>query len=189
MDSTGDCPDQARECPMRVLLAVHGHEPDDWTTRACRLASGWRDARLRVLALTDVSCPPFTSLIGPARRLYASACSVRVQDQEQRVQRVVDRVVHALPCQVEVVRERYSAGGFVGAIVEHAMTWAAEVVVLAAPTTAWGWVAHQRLLHHAGCAVLAIPRVTATERRARRRSAPRVEVPGGLQPAGADRPV
>jgi len=50
----------------------------------CRFASGCRNARLRVLALIDVSCPPFTSLIGPARRLYASARSVHAH-REQRV--------------------------------------------------------------------------------------------------------
>ena len=42
---------------LRVLLAVHGHEPTEWGTRACRVISEWKEARIRVLGVVDVPWP------------------------------------------------------------------------------------------------------------------------------------
>jgi len=51
--------------PLRVLLAVHGHEPTEWTQAVCRVVSGWTNASVRVLGVVDVPSPPFTSLLPP----------------------------------------------------------------------------------------------------------------------------
>jgi hypothetical protein len=80
MDGSIDTCHQSEEASLRVLLAVHGHEPAEWTIRACRVVTGWKNARVRVLGIVNVPNPPFTSLIPPARRLYATARSAWRED-------------------------------------------------------------------------------------------------------------
>jgi nucleotide-binding universal stress UspA family protein len=154
-----------RDMPLRVLFVVHGHETAEWTLRACRLVSELRDARVRLLAVANIRCPSLTSLISPTRRPRAEAQSAWSQNEEQRVEQAVDRVLRTLSRQIEVVRDRPSARGVVGTIVEHAMDWAADLVVCGAPipmAKAWVWPGpvHERVLRGAACAVLAIPPVT-----------------------------
>ncbi len=178
MGGTVDDRNRSGDVPVRVLLAVHGHEPAEWAIRACRLVSEWRDARVRVLALVDVTCPPFTSLISPARRLYAAARSAWINDEERRTEEAVDRVLRALSRPVEVVRDRSSAEGRARTIVRHAMTWAADVVVVATPismTQWWVWPrpVQQDVPREVACAVLAIPPATVPRSTGRRFSLPR----------------
>ncbi|MGH7368065.1 MAG: universal stress protein [Candidatus Rokuibacteriota bacterium] len=184
---------QSGEIPLRVLFAVHGHESAEWTTRACQLVSGWKGARVRVLALVDAPRPPFTSLIAPARRLYAAARSAWRQEEEQRVMGVVDRVSQALSRQLEVVRDESTTGGLAGTIVEHAMDWPADVIVMAAPVRGaqwWVWPGpvQERVLRQVDCAVLAIPSAAAPHGIGRRLGAPRA-IASGLGSAVADRTV
>ncbi|MGH7302784.1 MAG: hypothetical protein ACRELZ_05805 [Candidatus Rokuibacteriota bacterium] len=148
--------------PLRVLLAVHGHEPGEWVTRACRLVSGWSPVTIRVLAVFEVPSPPFTSVVAPARRLYAAARNAWKEIEEERVKGAVERVLPALSGDVEVVREEASPGGLGDLIVEHALAWSADVVAVAAPrrmSLPWLWPGpvHERLLRCGVGAVLAIP--------------------------------
>jgi len=85
-------PGEPMNVSLRVLLAVHGHEPTEWATRACRVVSEWKDARIRLLGVVDVPSPPLTSVITPARRLYAAARSAWRDDEAQRVQAAVGRL-------------------------------------------------------------------------------------------------
>jgi len=152
------------EVPLRVLLAVHGHEPTEWATRACRVISEWNHARIRVLGVVDVPGPPLTSLIPPARRLYAAARSAWRNDETRRVQGAIDRVTRTLSRDVEVACRPSSPRGFAHTIVDDASGWAADVIVVAAPTLLSGFwwrpgPAHERLLRHGTGAVLAIPAV------------------------------
>jgi nucleotide-binding universal stress UspA family protein len=157
----------AGDVPLRVLLAVQGHETAEWTTRACRLVSEWKHANVRVLGLADASCPPFTSLIPQARRLHAAARAAWIDAEEQRVQRVLDRVLRAFSRPIDVVRDRSSAGERAGVIVEHAARWAADVVVVAtSPAGA------PRILCDGVCAVLAIPAAPPRRATGRRFSLP-----------------
>ena len=153
----------AGEVPLRVLVLLHGHETAEWTMRACRLVSEWRDANVRVLGLVDINCPPFTSVLPPARRLYAAARAEWVNAEEQRVQRAVDRVLKTWSRPIEVVRDRASASGRAEVIVEHAASWAADVVVVAEPP-----VVAPLALREIGCAVLTVPAATPSRARGRR---------------------
>src|SRR5262249_17915508 len=88
---------------LRVLLAVHGHEPTEWGTRACRVISEWKEARRRVVGVVDVPRPPLTSVMPRARRLYSAARNAWRNDEARRVQGAIDRVTRML------LRRLYSA--------------------------------------------------------------------------------
>ena len=182
--------DQLQDVPLRVLFALHGHEPAEWMGRACRLVSAWSNVRVRVLGVVDVPSPPFTSLIPPARRLYIAAREAWSQDEGQRVQAAIDRLVSTLGCQAEVVREPSSGRGLAHTIDEHAMGWRADVILVAAPTRlsqSWMWPGpvHDRLLRRAAGAVLAVP-VAPRARRVGRvlRMAHVIRVARTIAPAG-----
>jgi len=169
---------------LRVLLAVHGHEPTEWGTRACRVISEWKEARIRVLGVVDVPSPPLTSVMPRARRLYAAARNAWRNDEARRVQGAIDRVTRMLPRDVEVVCRQSSPRGFAHTIVDDASGWAADVIVVAAPTPMSGswWrpgPAHDRLLRHGTGAVLAIPTVVEPRSTARVIRLPRA-IPSGL---------
>jgi len=145
---------------LRVLLAVHGQEPTEWGTRACRVISEWKEARIRVLGVVDVPSPPLTSVMPRARRLYAAARNAWRNDEARRVQGAIDRVTRMLP---------------------------RDVIVVAAPTPMSGswWrpgPAHDRLLRHGTGAVLAIPTVVEPRPTARVIRLPRA-IPSGLRTA------
>src|SRR5262245_19381970 len=157
---------------LRVLLAVHGHEPTEWATRACRVISDLKEARVRVLGVVDVPSPPLTSVIPPARRLYGAARSAWGADEARRVQGAIDRVTRMLSRDVEVVCCQSSPRGFAQTIVDDALGWAADVIVVAAPAPMSGswWrpgPAHERLLRRGTGAVLAIPTILEPRRTAR----------------------
>ena len=173
---------------LRVLLAVHGHEPTEWATRACRVVLEWKDARVRVFGVVDVPSPPLTSLIPPARRLYAAARNAWRDEEELRVQEAIDRVMRTLSRNVDVVCRQASPGGYASTIADEALGWAADVIVVAAPTPLSGswWrpsPAHELLLRHGTGAVLAIPTVPEPRRTARVILLPRA-IPSAMWPAG-----
>ena len=76
--------------PSRVLIAVHGFEPASWAADAARTISMWRSPELRLLIVPCVPSPPFTSLTPIARRAYADARAVWIQEEERRLTRIVD---------------------------------------------------------------------------------------------------
>ena len=163
MSAHVDDRNHAGEVPLRVLVLVQGRETAEWTLRACRLVSEWTGANVRVLGLADVTSPPFTSVIPPARRLYAAARAAWIDAEEQRVQQIVDRVVSTWSRPIDVVRDRALASGRADAIAEHAAGWGADVVVVAEPP-----VVAPLVLREVGCAVLAIPAAAPPRSRGRR---------------------
>jgi nucleotide-binding universal stress UspA family protein len=161
-----------------VLLAVHGHEPPGWGAEACRVVSGWGSLTVRVLAVLDIPCPPFTSLTSFARDAYRGARTAWQAHEQRRIQAVLDGLAGVLPPGAEMVRAPSMRGDLARTIAEHARRWAADVVVIGAPRPglrAWLWPGpvHERLLHRIGCAVMITPSPAAVpRRRVRRLTAP-----------------
>jgi nucleotide-binding universal stress UspA family protein len=151
-------PDRSRP-PTRVLLAVHGGEPAGWAREARRSVARWAQPSVRVLGLIGVPCPPFTSLIPVAARRYRAARSAWEDAERKRVQRVIDEIAPALPAGADVVWATVSYGDPGRAIAEHACTWGADVLLLAAAPAAGLWLGtvHDRVLRRARCPVLVTP--------------------------------
>jgi nucleotide-binding universal stress UspA family protein len=143
----------------RALLAVHGGEPVGWGRETRRIVAMWAKPSVRVLAVIAVPCPPFTSLIPPAARMYRTARAAWRAAEEQRVQRVIDDIAPALPHDPDVVWVTVSYGDPGRTIAEHARAWAADVVLMAVTPSAGFWLGtvHDRVVRRAGCPVLLMP--------------------------------
>jgi nucleotide-binding universal stress UspA family protein len=153
-------PDRDRPAgPTRVLLAVHGGEPDGWARETRRSIAMWATPSVRILAVPAVPCPPFTALIPPAARLYRAARAAWRDAEAQRVQRVIDEVAPALPGDAQVVWAPVSYGDRGRTIAEHARRWPADVLLMAVTPAPGLWLrgVHDRVLRHAGCPVLLTP--------------------------------
>jgi nucleotide-binding universal stress UspA family protein len=177
--------------PLRVLLAVHGHEPTEWTRAICRVVSGWTNASVRVLGVVDVPSPPFTSLLPPARRFYDAARSAWRREGEPRVRAAADRLARILGPTVEVECKDSSPQGLADTIADDARGWAADVIVVAASAPmSRSWLCqgpvHERLLRLGVCAVLAVPAVSEPRPARRLVRLPRPITPV-LRPAPAAR--
>ena len=177
--------------PLRVLLAVHGHEPTEWKQVVCWVVSGWTNASVRVLGVVDVPSPPFTSLLPPARRSYDAARSAWRRDGEPRVRAAADRLARTLGPTVEVECKDSSPQGLADTIADHARGWAADVIVVAASAPmSRSWLCqgpvHERLLRLGVCAVLAVPAVSEPRPAGRLVRLPRAITPV-LRPAPAAR--
>src|SRR5262245_22452380 len=185
--------ERTSDVPLRVLLAVHGHEPTEWATRACRVVSPWNGATVRVLGVVDVPRQPFTSLIPSARRLYAAAYHAWEAEEEARVQGAIDRITRTLSRDVEMVCRQSLPRGIAQTIADDARAWAADVVVVAAPTPLTrSWLrpgpVHGQLLRHNLGAVLAIPAVPDQRRLGRVVRLPRA-FPSALRTAPESRRI
>jgi nucleotide-binding universal stress UspA family protein len=170
-----------RQEPLRVVVAVHGYEPDGWARDAARVVSLWTRTWLRVLAVRDVPAPPSTSLIGA--RMYRGARDEWARQDEARLRPHVDGLTAVLPRDAEVRLVTAIGGSLPRTIAAHANAWEADVVVVGPPapglrTQLWPGRVHEQLLRCAGCAVL----ITAASGDARQRRARLVPVP---QPAAA----
>ncbi len=145
--------------PPRVLLAVHGGEPDGWGRETYRTVALWSKPSIRILAVLAVPSPPFTSLIPPAARMYRAARAAWRDIEEKRVQRVIDELAPMLPGAGDVVWAPVSHGDAGRTIAEHARAWAADVLLMAVTPAAGLWfrAVHERVVRHAGCPVLLTP--------------------------------
>ncbi|HXD96290.1 MAG TPA: hypothetical protein VN646_07090 [Candidatus Acidoferrum sp.] len=143
----------------RVLLAVHGGEPEGWGRESRRIIAMWAKPSVRILAVLAVPSPPFTSLIPPAARMYRAARAAWRAAEEQRVRRVIDDIAPASPHDPDVVWAPVSYSDAGRTIAEHARVWAADVLVMAVTPSAGFWLRtlHDRVVRHAGCAVLLTP--------------------------------
>ena len=182
---------QMDQDPLRVLLAVHGDEPTEWTSAVGRIVSGWTNASIRVLGIVDTPRPPFTSLLPPARRFYDAARSAWRRDGEPRVRAAIEQLTRTLGRSVEVECRDSSPQGLADTIAEHALGWEADVVVVAAPTPmSRVWLCHgpvhERLLRLGVCAVLAVSAIPDPRRTGRVIRLPRAITPI-LRPAHAAR--
>ena len=145
--------------PTRVLLVVHGGEPDGWGRETSRTVAMWARPSVRILAVLAVPCPPFTSLIPPAARMYRAARAAWRDAEQKRLQRVIDQLAPALPGDCDVLWAPVSCGDPGHTIAAHARAWAADVLLMAV-TPAAGLrrgAVHERVVRHAGCPVLLTP--------------------------------
>ena len=147
--------------PSRVLVAVHGYEPDGWARDACRVVPPGAGL-VRLLVVLDVIAPAFTSLLPTARRRYGAALVQGERDEEARSRPVVDEMLAALPRLPEVVRLVATRSDPARAIARHAADWLADVVIVGrdrrprAMQALLGAV-HERVVRFAPCAVLVPP--------------------------------
>jgi nucleotide-binding universal stress UspA family protein len=149
--------------PARVLIAVHGGEPDGWAPAVRRALGTWptRCVRPRILATVTVPRPPFTSLLPAAARRYAGA-RVAWRDAERlRLESIVESL--GLPTPDVVWRE---AEDPVTVIVDHASAWPADVLLMAADRSplAWAGAIHHRVMRRVPCPVLLTPARPAPRR-------------------------
>jgi nucleotide-binding universal stress UspA family protein len=169
---------------LRVLVAVHGYEPDGWAADTGRAVSRWGEPVVRVLDVLDVRCPPLTSPGPYARTLYRAAMAAATREAEGRTRAAVDALAAMLPRITEVVRVPHGRGPLGWTIAEHANDWGADVVVVGAPagrSGSWRWPGPvpRQVIERARCAVLVtvppappskrlfvVPRVAAAGRRA-----------------------
>jgi nucleotide-binding universal stress UspA family protein len=150
---------KAGAVPLRVLVAVHGYELPGWANETCRVLSTFTGSSTRVVAVLDVPSPPFTSLIGAARRAYDAARALTVEDERGRLQAALDALMPGLPRDADVVRVAADRSDLALTIAGAARAWPADVVVVGGPAPGPGaWLrpgpVHERLLRLAGCAVL-----------------------------------
>lgn len=145
--------------PIRVLLAVHGSEPEGWARETRRIMAMWARPSVRILAVVAVPCPPFTSLIPPAARRYRASRTAWRAAEEKRLQRVIDELAPGIPGACDVVWAPVSYGDPGRAIAEHARAWEADVLLMAVSPVAGLWLGarHERVVRHAGCSVLLTP--------------------------------
>jgi nucleotide-binding universal stress UspA family protein len=143
----------------RVLLAVHGGEPEGWGREMRRTVALWANPSVRILAVLAVPCPPFTSLIPPAARMYRAARAAWRAAEEKRVQRAIDEITPALPRDPDIVWATVSYADPGRTIAEHARAWAADVLLMAVTPAAGLWLGavHDRVIRRAGCPVLLTP--------------------------------
>jgi nucleotide-binding universal stress UspA family protein len=150
---------EARTRPARVMIAVHGGEPAGWGPSARRVVSSWTRPSIRILAVVTVPCPPFTSLIPPAARMYRAARATWEAAERERVQRVIDDVARAPLHDAEIAWLPVSYADPGRAIAEHARRWAADVLLVAGfPATGlWRGGVYDPVLRRAPCPVLVAP--------------------------------
>lgn len=149
------------DSPLRVLVAVHGHEMPGWAPAACRLVSTWAEPSLRLLEVLDVPRPPFTSLTGMARAAYGAARARWAELERGRVQPAVEGLRAGLRADAEVASVEATHGDLARAIAEAASAWPADVVVVGPPAPGpRSWVrtgpVHERLVRLAPCTVIVI---------------------------------
>ena len=147
---------------VKILIAVHGHEPAGWVREVPRLVAAHGFALLRLLMVLDVPPVAFTSLLPAARRRFNAALAETRRLEEQRVSATVGELINALPFPPEVRRLRVWQSDAGRGIVAHAALWPADVVIVGrdgrsrlqraalAPV-------HERVVRLAECAVLVAP--------------------------------
>lgn len=155
--------------PIRLLLALHGHEPDTWAADLARVLVTWPPPSVRVVAVGDGTSPAFTSLTPAARRMYAVARAAWREDAERRLDAALERLAPLLPPVTAIVRTLAPAGEVARVVAAHAAEWPADIVVVGAPApglSGWLWPGpvHRDILGLTACPVL----VTALPRRSPR---------------------
>jgi nucleotide-binding universal stress UspA family protein len=147
------------EQSIRVLIAVHGYEPEGWASETGRVVSRWGEPIVRVLGVLDVPCPPLTSPAPFARRLYSAARAAASHDAEQRTEGAVATLAATLPRGTAIVRVPLVPGPLGCTIAEHANDWGPDVVVVGAPgpgfrSRLWPGPVPQQVLQRIQCAIL-----------------------------------
>jgi len=158
---------------MRILVAVHGHEPPNWARELPGVLPLSPGAVVRALAVIDVPAPAFTSLTPCARRAYRAALAAWREEEETRTRASLDTMAQALPRGAETVWAQAARQGPARTIVEHATAWLAELLVVGRDTRprlerlVLGSI-HRVVVRDAPCGVLVWPRCEAEATRSGR---------------------
>ena len=81
--------------------------------------------------IAGLSFPPRTAFGPLARRMYQQAMAYWNQEQECRIQHLIDEIVPRLPDDVEVVRLRYPARRLGEAVMDQMISWQADAILMA----------------------------------------------------------
>ena len=147
---------------IRVLVTVHGYEPDGWAREVPRSIAVHAPTELRVLVIEDVPPVAFTSLLPPARHRFQTALAASRRADHEAVLATVTEILMALPVRPKVLNVRTRRSDLGRTIVDHAAHWPAHVIIVgrdARPRlhrTVLGAV-HERVVRLASCAVLVTP--------------------------------
>ena len=158
--------------PVKILIAVHGHEPIGWVSEVPRLVAAHGFALCRVLMVLDTPAVAFTSVLPAARRRFAAALAESRRLDEQRVSATVGALIRSLPFPPEVRRVRVWRADPGRRIVAHAALYPADVVIVgrdARSRLQRGGLTpvHERVVRLAGCAVLVAPATLVSRTRLR----------------------
>jgi nucleotide-binding universal stress UspA family protein len=153
------------EPAQRILIAIHGHEPDGWTQALAETVP--RAGLVRALAVQDVRAPAFTSLLPAARTWYRLALAMRRQAEAARHRAVVEALAPSVP-DLEVV-EIPAGGDPGGTIAAYASEWPADIVVVGRDSRpllerALLGTIHDRVIRRSRCGVLLVPAGPVPER-------------------------
>jgi nucleotide-binding universal stress UspA family protein len=145
----------------KILVAVHGHEPRGWVDQVVHAVPPAAQS-IRILVVLDVPSPPLTSLLPEAHRRYSAARAEWRRLEKAQTEPLVASLVAALQPPPEVTHVIANDGDPGRAIVEHARSWAADLVVIGRDTRgrlerALFAAAHKRVVDDARCAVFLTP--------------------------------
>jgi nucleotide-binding universal stress UspA family protein len=144
--------------PVKILIALHGHEPDGWIEEVRVALTPNPAAHIRVLVVEEPRPAGFTSVLPAARRRYAAAVhQARALATDARRRRL-EALLARLPVRPELVHaacERDEGQ----TIAAHAAAWPASIVVVGrdarTPLPRWLLAAiHERVVGDAPCAVI-----------------------------------
>jgi nucleotide-binding universal stress UspA family protein len=151
--------------PLRILVGMHGHEPEGWTEEVRPALAANAAASIRVLVVDEPAPPGFTSLLPAARRRHAAAVRTWRESAADARRRALDELAPRLPARPEVVQVR--AWKDPGAtIADHAARWHAHVVVVGRDARRALWRGllpriHERVVDRAPCTVIVVPAAPA----------------------------
>jgi nucleotide-binding universal stress UspA family protein len=143
---------------LKILIAIHGHEPEGWTDEVRIALTPNPTAFIRVLIVDEPAAAGFTSLLPAARRRYAAAVRMAREIAADERRRRLDALVARLPARPEVLHT--ACQGDAGrTITAHAAAWRAHIVVVGrdarTPLPRWLMAAiHERVVREAPCAVI-----------------------------------
>ena len=143
---------------LKILIAIHGHEPEGWADEVRVALTPNPDAAIRVLVVEEPAPAGFTSLLPAAGRRYADARRLARALAADRRQRRLDALLACLPARPEVIHARCD-GDEGHTIAAHAAAWPAHIVVVGrdarTPVPRWLVAAiHERVVGEARCAVI-----------------------------------
>lgn len=161
---------------LKILIAIHGHEPEGWTDEVRVALTPNPDAHIRVLVVDAPRPAGFTSLLPAARRRYAGAVHVARAIAANARRRQLDALLARLPARPEVI-ETPCEGDEGRTIAAHAAAWPSHIVVVGrdarTPLPRWLVAAiHERVVREAPCAVIVAAPAPRRSARARRRLDP-----------------
>jgi nucleotide-binding universal stress UspA family protein len=160
--------------PLKILIAIHGYEPDGWTEGVRPALAPNPSALLRVLVVDEPPPPGFTSLLPAARRRYAGAVRMWRELAVAARRRSLDELLPRLPHPPEVVHTACARGDAARTIAEHAAAWPAHMIVVgrdAQPGLSRGLLppVHERLVRKASCVIVVAPAAPSSPLTLRRR--------------------